>query len=155
MGGKGSGSFPDDGSTHRGGRAKKSALAVTGSGLPVMPDSLSGRAKEYWHALNDRLSGVVFEQDSYILGRMAIWMATLERLDGDLAVLQDGVSDADDGDGDGEAVEKLIRTMLAVERNLDTKCAKFGMTPRDRQILLMPKEEEELDEFEQMMKDRG
>jgi hypothetical protein len=45
--------------------------------------------------------------------------------------------------------------MLAVERNLDTKCAKFGMTPRDRQILLMPKEEEELDEFEQMMKDRG
>jgi hypothetical protein len=119
-----------------------------------MPRGLSADAAYHWELLTERLSGVVFEQDSHILGRMAIWMSQLTRLDGDLAVLQDGVSSEDDGDGDGEAVERLIRTMLAIERNLDTKCAKFGMTPRDRQLLLMPKEEEELDAFEQMIKDR-
>lgn len=154
MGGRGSGSLPDDIGSHRGGRSKKSALAVTGSGAPVMPRALSADAAYHWELLTERLSGVVFEQDSHILGRMAIWMSQLTRLDGDLAVLQDGVSSEDDGDGDGEAVERLIRTMLAIERNLDTKCAKFGMTPRDRQLLLMPKEEEELDAFEQMIKDR-
>lgn len=156
MGGKGSGALPGQNSNHRGGQQKKAAVAVVGSGSPVMPTKLSQHAVEYWEVLVERLSGIVFEQDSHVLGRMAVWMAQLERLDGDLAVLQDGVSSDDDGDGDGEAVESLIRTMLAIERNLDTKCAKFGMTPRDRQLLLVPKEEdEELDDFEQLLKGRG
>ena len=46
MGGPGSGSFPDDGSAHRGGRKKRAAVAVAGSGYPVCPPDLPDEVRD-------------------------------------------------------------------------------------------------------------
>jgi hypothetical protein len=146
MGGRGSGSLPDDGSVHRGGRAKKSAVAVSGSGLPVKPPGMSRRSSDLWDRLNDLLAGVAFEQDSHALWRIAVLMERQEQLD----ELTDDLMQGEDIEG----IDKAVRIGLAVERSLDTKCGKFGMTPRERQILLVPKEEEERDELEQLMQGR-
>jgi hypothetical protein len=120
-------------------------MAVAGCGVPVMPDGLRDDAIEQWEIMAALLSGVAFEQDSFVLGRIAVWIARLAQLDAAVNALDCLV--------DAEECDKLLRLMLAVERNIDNKCAKFGLTPRDRQLLLIPKPVEELDEFEQMMKD--
>lgn len=141
MGGRGSGSFPDDGSTHRGGRQKKSAVAVSGSGFPVKPRVIADSLSDVWEEISDRLAGVAFEQDSAAVYRLAL-----------LTYQQDQI---DERWFHEPCDEDLSKQSLAVGRQLIMLWGQFGMTPRSRQILLVPKEEEEADEFEKMMKDRG
>jgi hypothetical protein len=137
MGGRGSGSFPDDGSAHRGGRKKRAAVAVAGSGLPVRPDGLPDDVAMCWDRLAETVSGVAYSQDSEAMVEAA-WL--LWRQEQFRAALLEQPLD-----------EELNRLSLAVGRSLSALLTQFGMTPRSRQILLVPKEEEAKDEFEQLM----
>lgn len=137
MGGPGSGSFPDDGSTHRGGRAKKAAVAVAGSGAPEIPQGLPAEVQACWHRIAEVVSGVAFSQDSEAITEAA-WLMWRQQQFHD-ALKLDPLN------------ETLNRLSLAVGRSLSALWTQFGMTPRSRQILLVPKEPEQKDEFEQMM----
>lgn len=136
MGGRGSGSFPDDGSSHRGGRKKRAAIAVAGSGYPVRPELPDGVAA-CWDRLADTVTGVAFSQDSEAMTEAAWLMWRQQQFHA--ALLSDPLND------------DLNRVSLAVGRSLSALLTQFGMTPRSRQILLVPKEPEEKDEFEKMM----
>lgn len=50
--------------------------------------------------------------------------------------------------------DDLNRLSLAVGRSLSALLTQFGLTPRSRQILLVPREESEVDEFDELMKGR-
>jgi hypothetical protein len=139
VGGRGSGSFPDDGSTHRGGRQKKAAVAVVGSGTPCRPDGMSEEIVPYWNRLEERLSGVAFEQDSDAMAELATLSWRQQKFH---EALQATPLD-----------EELNRLSLAVGRALSALWTQFGQTPRSRQLLLVPREEQEKDEFERMMED--
>src|SRR3990167_1027180 len=133
MGGRGSGSFPDDGSTHRGGRKKRAAVAVAGSGRPEKPE-LPDDVGACWDRLAETVSGVAYSQDVEAMTEAA-WLLWRQ---GEFhkALLLDPLND------------ELNRLSLAVGRSLSALLTQFGMTPRSRQILLVPKEPEEKDEFE-------
>lgn len=139
MGGLGSGSFPDDGGTHRGGRQKKSAVAVAGSGVPCRPDDMPAEVIPHWDRLDDLLSGVAYSQDSDAMAEAAylLWRQQKFR-----EALQEQPLDED-----------LNRLSLAVGRSLSALLTQFGLTPRSRQLLLVPREPEEKDEFEKLMED--
>jgi hypothetical protein len=107
---------------------------------------MSRRSSDIWDHLAELLSGVAYEQDSHALWRIAVLMERQEQLD----ELVEDMLHGEDIDG----IDKATRMSLAVERSLDTKCGKFGMTPRERQILLVPKEEEELDDLEHLIQGR-
>jgi len=140
MGGRGSGSFPDDGSTHRGGRSKKAAVVVTGNGVPVCPSDLSESVKQYWWQVADQVQGVAFEQDSDAITEMAWLMYRQnEYRQGFLANPTDEVAN---------------RTSLAIGRAIKDLWVQFGMTPRSRQVLLVPREDDEQDDLEQLMAER-
>ncbi len=137
MGGFGSGSFPDDGSTHRGGRKKKSAVAVIGSGKPEKP-KLPKDVGLCWDRIAETVEGVAFSQDTEAITEAA-WL--LWRQQEFRKALKKTPLD-----------EELNRLSLAVGRSLSALLAQFGLTPRSRQILLVPREEpEEKDEFEKML----
>lgn len=135
MGGPGSGSFPDDGSTHRGGRQKKSAVAVIGSGSPDKPDDLPADVSRCWDRLAEVVSGVAFSQDSEAITEAAWLLARQQKFRN--ALEKDPLD------------EELNRLSLAVGRAMSAIFTQFGMTPRSRQILLVPREDEEVDEFEE------
>jgi len=139
MGGKGSGSLPDD-VLGRGGRAKKAAIAVPGKGVPIKSEHLPFDVADCWDEIVPQLEGVAFEQDSDAIEEMA-WLTWQQRQYRQALLMQ-------------PLDEDLTRLNLAVGRSLSALRTQFGLTPRSRQLLLVPKEEEELDEFEQMMKDR-
>lgn len=135
MGGRGSGSFPDDGSTHRGGRQKKAAVAVVGSGSPVRPD-LPEAVLKHWDRLAEIVQGVAYEQDSEAMQEAAWLLWRQQKFHEALYALP--------------LDEELNRLSLAVGRSLSALLTQFGMTPRSRQILLVPKEAEEKDELEEL-----
>jgi hypothetical protein len=136
MGGFGSGSFPDDGSTHRGGRKKRAAVAVAGSGKPDRP-KLPKEVGLCWDRIAETVEGIAFAQDSEAITEAA-WL--LWRQQEFRKALKKTPLD-----------EELNRLSLAVGRSLSALFSQFGLTPRSRQILLVPREEEEKDEFEKMM----
>lgn len=137
MGGPGSGSFPDDGSAHRGGRKKRAAVAVAGSGYPVCPADMPDDVREHWERFAERVSGIAFSQDSEVMEQIAwdLWQLQQFRK----AIHEDPLNEA------------LTRTAKAIWRPLAPLLRDFAGTPRARQILLVPKEEEEKDEFEKLM----
>lgn len=137
MGGPGSGSFPDDGSTHRVGRKKRAAVAVAGSGIPVRPAGLSDEEAACWDEIAESVQGVAYSQDSQAMKQMAIWTCRLDTL-----------NEALRGDPLNVDLMKMANTALI---RLSALWSRFGMDPRSRQILLVPKEEEEKDEFERML----
>jgi len=139
VGGRGSGSFPDDGRVHRGGRQKKAAVAVSGSGTPCRPEDMPEEVVPHWERLEELLSGVAYAQDSDAMTEAAYLMWRQQKF---REALQGNPLDED-----------LNRLSLAVGRSLSAMLSQFGMTPRSRQILLVPREPEEKDEFERMMED--
>jgi phage terminase small subunit len=141
MGGPGSGSFPDDGSSHRGGRKKRAAVAVVGTGNPEKPDGLPDGVGDCWDRIAETVQGVAFSQDSEAITEAAWLLWRQEQFREKLH--EDPTSD------------ELNRVSLAIGRALATMLTQFGMTPRSRQILLVPKEPEEKDEFEKMMEEAG
>lgn len=145
MGGKGSGSFSDDGIAHRGGRKKKSAIAVSGSGEPVKVPGLSKGASTIWDRIAEVVSGVAFVQDSEALGVMAELMH-------DDRALRQCMNELPVGSEEYDVVKRL---QLANIRAIKDSMNHFGMTPRTRQLLLVPKEERELDEYEKMLQEDG
>lgn len=131
MGGLGSGSVPSN-SSSRAGRKKKTAVAVEGTGLPEKPQGLPKDVGAAWDTLVALTSGVCFSQDAELL----LECATLKvRQDAFRRALS--VKPTDD---------ELNRTSLAVGRALLTALAKLGLTPRDRQLLLVPRPEAEPDD---------
>lgn len=139
MGGRGSGSFPDDGSAHRGGRKKRAAVAVAGSGYPVRPAELPEEVALCWDRLAETVTGVAYSQDSEAMTECAWLMWRQAKFHEQLLIRP--------------CDEELNRLSLAVGRSLSSLLTQFGMTPRSRQILLVPKEPEEKDEFEKMLED--
>lgn len=134
MGGKGSGWGSED--VSRAGRKKKSAIAVSGSGTPTCPDDLPEAVKPYWWRFADVVQGIAFEQDTEAVTEAAylLWRQQKFRE----ALQSDPLND------------EMNRLSLAVGRSLSAIMTQFGMTPRSRQILLVPKEEEPKDEFEEL-----
>ena len=132
MGAKGSG-----GTMESRGRKVKTAIAVVGSGVPEMPLGMTESVKPFWRRVVDVTAGVAFEQDSETLGELAqlLWRQSqfVECLEGD--PLNDDMN----------------RISLAIGRAILVLCSQFGLTPRSRQILLVPKEDvEEEDELEKL-----
>lgn len=134
MGGKGSGR-PNE-SVHKG-RPKTAAMAVVGSGVPIRPNAPAD-VLECWDLFADVVSGVAFEQDSEAITDAA-WLLWRQRKFRE-ALHADPLND------------DLNKRSLAVGRALWITFGQFGMTPRSRQVLLVPREDEgEKDEFEQML----
>jgi hypothetical protein len=140
MGGPGSGSLPDNDQS-RPGRKRKAALAVVGTGVPEKPDKLPVDVSDAWDMLASLTAGVTFSQDSLLIestARLWVRVQTLAKL-------------LDSNPADIE----LNRVSLAVERQLMTSLGKLGLTPRDRQVLLVPQDEKrDLDPFEQLLAKR-
>lgn len=139
MGGAGSGWGPDEPKS-RAGRKKRSAISVCGSGVPERPSGMSKEKTVYWDRIVELTSGTSFSQDSLAIEEMA-----------DLLVMRDSLraaiaSDPTDMDA--------YRTRLAVGRQLLPLFGRFGFTPRDRQVLLVPAMDEEKDELESLMSER-
>ena len=131
MGGRGSGSSPDIGNW-RGGRAKKTAIQVVGTGSPDMPDDLPSEVRAHWLRLTEMTSGVSFSQDSDAVAELAwlMWMQDRYRV-----AIKETPLDAD-----------LVRISLHIGRSVRELLVHFGLTPCSRQVLLVAKEErEELD----------
>lgn len=107
------------------GRKKKIAIAVEGIGLPQKPEGLPAAVGKAWDELVSLTSGVCFSQDAELL----LECATLQvRQAAFRAALADDPLDED-----------LNRLSLAVGRALLTALGKLGLTPRDRQNLLVPR----------------
>lgn len=141
MGGPGSGSQPDS-PTHRGGRTKKSAVAVCGNGVPLKPDDMPTEVAAIWDRVFDLLSGVAFEQDSDAVEELAdlLWRQSEHR-----KALRERPLDID-----------LNKQSLAIGRAVNTLLFQFGLTPRSRQVLLVPKEEaKEVDPFDALQAEYG
>lgn len=137
MGGKGSGSASDN---HRGGRSKKTAVAVTGRGVPLMPPHMDKKAKPYWDYLTDILSQVACYEDSDAIAEMASVMMIRKQLFDE--VLADPTENP------------LINKLFKALRMMNEYRVKFGMTPRDRNLLLTAGDEEEADELDEILKGR-
>ncbi len=137
MGGPGSGWGSEDLGP---GRKKKTAIAVVGSGSPVRPSNLPKEVAPHWDRLAEVVSGVAFSQDSEAMAEAAWLLFRQQKFREALLVMP-----LDDD---------LNRLSLAVGRSLSALLTQFGLTPRSRQILLVPKEETEVDEFDALMKGR-
>jgi phage terminase small subunit len=134
MGGKGSGSLPDN-PNWGGGRSKRSAVSVAGSGMPEMPDNLPPLVQDEWHRLVEVTSGVTFSQDSSVLADLA-WATVLMRkceLE-----LRDNWLDP-----------QLHKQWLDLGRRKLALQLQLGLTPRSRQVLVVPdNDQEEVDPLE-------
>lgn len=135
MGSKGSGRGPGND-----GCKKQSAVSVAGRGVPIKSEGMPFDVGDCWDEIVPQLAGVAFEQDSDAVEEMA-WLTWQKRCYREALM----TSPLDD---------ELTRLNLAVGRSLSALWSQFGLTPRSRQILVVPDETEELDEFEQMMKER-
>lgn len=126
MGGPGSGRQPED--SLSGGRKKRTAMAVCGTGLPDRPEGVSDAVLLAWDELNGLVAGVAFSQDSVILVEAAQLLARQRAFH---AALEKYPTDID-----------LNRVSLAIGRQLHAVLGKLGLTPRDRQVLLVPRPDE-------------
>jgi hypothetical protein len=136
MGGRGSGQYPGN-ANQRGGKTKKSAIDVVGRGHPVMPADFPEEAKDFWYDIVDQTDGVAFSQDSAAIATLAgyYWRRTKF----DEALRQDPLD------------HQLNVDANSLDRCILRMWEKFGLTPRDRQVLVVPTEEvEELDELEKL-----
>lgn len=140
MGGKGSGALPGDTSNHGGGRQKRAAVGVVGVGVPIKPEDLPYDVGDCWDRIAETVSGVAFSQDSDAITEAAWLVWQLGEVNNELH--------------DQPLNTELTKSALALKRTLSAFWTQFGMTPRSRQVLLVQKDEEELDEYEQMLKDR-
>ncbi|WP_373651619.1 hypothetical protein [Schlesneria sp. DSM 10557] len=134
MGGPGSGRVNDS-------RPRRPAAAVNviGSGVPAPITELRPTTQAAFDRIVEMTSGVSFSQDS-----IAVEMAA--RLLVRLQVMDDAIAD-DPSNFD------LHRLSLAVGRQLAALLSKFGLTPRDRQVLMVPRDEpEEEDPLETLRK---
>lgn len=127
MGGIGSGSQPDW--KPKPGRRKRQAVAVSGTGEPMKPDGLSAEGSKVWQSLVEALKGTAFMQDSIAMEAAVSLVVRHRAMNREL-------------DKDPTNVQ-LNRISLAVGRQLAAVLAKFGMTPRDRQVLLVPKADDD------------
>lgn len=139
MGGPGSGWGADDPAS-RAGRKKRSAVSVCGSGVPEKPKGISPEMSAHWDRVAELTSGSAFSQDSLAMEEIAEMLTIRDKL---AAVIRLNPADLD-----------TVRTRLAVGRQLGALFSKFGLTPRDRQVLLVPREDEEKDDLEQLMAER-
>lgn len=136
MGGKGSGSFPDN-PNHRGGREKKSAVSVVGTGLPEKPDDLPPGVEKEWYRLVELTQGVTFSQDSDILGDLAwmCWQHNKYRL-----LIRDDPTNSE-----------LLKDANSIQRQKTILYGQLGLTAKARGLLLVPSNEaEEEDELERV-----
>jgi phage terminase small subunit len=136
MGGRGSGSFPDN-PNQRGGRSKKSAIQVVGIGTPELPEWLPADAFPFWQDIVSKTVGVAFSQDSDAVAELAslIWRQSefLKRLAAD------------------PTNDDWNRISLAIGRQARPLQTALGLTPHARQILVVPVDEPaELDPLEQL-----
>lgn len=138
MGGPGSGQYPGNSTENmRGGRPKKAAVSVCGTGVPVMPKTLPDSVAREWTRIEEMTRGVAFEQDSDAVTELA-WLTWLQEEKRTALLLRPL---------DGET----NRQYLAIGRSLRELWGQFGLTPRSRQVLLVPKEDQpELDPLEQL-----
>ena len=128
MGGPGSGSQPTD---HLGsGRKKKQAISVVGTGVPAKPDDLPDDVSEAWDSIAALVEGVAFSQDGMLLEECARLWVRQQAFHRALSA-----TPLDD---------ELNRLSLAIGRALIAALAKLGLTPRDRQILLVARPEAEV-----------
>lgn len=130
MGGRGSGSYSDG--AYRGGRRPKTAINVCGTGVPAMPSGLSADVQKCFQELVELTSGVTFQQDSRIVLEGARLMARQDKFA--VALETDPTND------------DLNRLSLAIGRQLAAVLGKLGLTPRDRQILLIPRNDDEAED---------
>ncbi len=130
MGGPGSGRANESR-----GRKPKAAMNVVGTGVPCPVTELPEDVAAAFNRLAELTSGVSFSQDSIAIELAARLMCRLAKLD---ALIDKGV--------DSQSTHRLA---LAIARQLTALLAQFGLTPRARQVLLVPREEEgEIDELE-------
>ncbi len=139
MGGPGSGWGADEPAS-RAGRKKRSAVSVCGSGVPEKPAGMSAVMSAAWDRLVELTNGTTFSQDSLAIEEAAEMLALREEL---RIGLKSEPLNLD-----------MIRTRLAVGRQLGALFSKFGLTPRDRQVLLVPREDDEKDDLEKLMAER-
>ena len=92
-------------------------------------DGLSDESASVWKALTAALKGTAYSQDSIALEAAVSLVVRQRALNRELDANPTDVA--------------LNRISLAVGRQLASALAKFGMTPRDRQVLLVPKVEPE------------
>ena len=135
MGGAGSGRINETR-----GRKPKAAVNVVGCGVPCPAQKLTGDVQAAFDRLVELTSGTSFSQDSIAIELAARLMVRSSKLD-------DAITSKPD---DAE----LHRLSLAITRQLITLLAKFGLTPRDRQVLLVPRDDEEQDDLERLLAER-
>lgn len=134
MGGPGSGRISPSGSEGRD-RRRKSAMSVVGVGVPDKPPDLPPAVAEFWDRLVELTQGVTFSQDSAAIAELA-WLTWRQ------SKFREALADE-------PLDENLNRTSLAIGRAMSALWAQFGMSPRARQILLVPHTEpEEIDELD-------
>jgi len=137
MGGPGSRSYAE----HAGGRTKTAAIAVTGSGVPQRPDNFTEAESKAWDWLVETTRGVTFEQDSVAIAECA---RLIVRQDAFHEALRTKPTD-----------ETLNRLSLSVGRSLSAAFTQLGLTPRSRQLLIVPRaDKSEQDELERLMAER-
>lgn len=138
MGGLGSGRVSPSGGMGRD-RRRKSASLVCGSGTPEMPPDLPPAVGAVWERLVEMTAGVAFAQDSEALAELA-WLTWRQSRFRDALATE-------------PLDENLNRTSLALGRAMLALLTQFGLSPRSRQILLVPavepEERDELDEWQQ------
>lgn len=139
MGGRGSGRVPEGskGLPSGQGRKKTTAVAVVGSGEPVMPRDMPDRVQECWFRLIDATAGIAHEQDTEMLVEASYLLYQREQLRNEICYDPTNID--------------LTKLNLTIGRSLFVILSHFGLTPRSRQLLLIPKQEEEQDEFEKLM----
>jgi len=141
MGGPGSRSYSSDPANRGQGRKPNMALSVRGTGVPEMPEGLPIEVRAVWRQLVEMTSGVTFSQDSIAILETARLILRQEAFH--LALASDPTN------------SKLSNDSLSVGRQLMKMLEKLGLTPRDRQSLVVAREEEHQKKSRlQMIRDR-
>ena len=137
MGGSGSGRPSEN---WRGGRKPKTAMAVVGTGLPEIPADMPIEVRPHWWRLIDMTQGVAFSQDTFALTELSWLLWRQQKFNEKLQAMP-----CDD---------ELNRLSLAIGRAILILLGQFGLTPRSRQSLLVPRDEpDEEDELERLQRD--
>lgn len=122
---------PNSGWKSTAGRKAKSAVAVEGIGVPEKPTGLPSDVSEAWDVLVTLTSGVCFSQDAELLLECATLQVRQAAFRRELSLKPTD--------------PELNRLSLAIGRALLVALGKLGLTPRDRQILLIPRPEQDED----------
>lgn len=128
MGGPGSRSYASDPANRGQGRKSNATLGVRGTGAPELPDGLNEGVKACWHEIVELTSGVTFSQDSIAITEAARLLWRQRKF---AEALDDNPTDDD-----------LNRLSLAVGRQLNIILGQLGLTPRSRQSLMVPVDDE-------------